>query len=85
MGEHAFVCQAVKAVFRQRPPLPKYKSTFDITPVLSYIEGLEPLTLLSLKLLTFKTFFSDELLFSVQGKLSVSDGARYGGGQSEYQ
>ena len=37
MGEHPLVSQAVKAVFRLRPPLPQYQSTFDIVPVLVYI------------------------------------------------
>ena len=34
MGEHPLVSQALKAVFRLRPPVPQYKSTFDIVPVL---------------------------------------------------
>ena len=37
IGEHLLVSQAVKAVFRLRPPLPQYQSTFDIVPVLAYI------------------------------------------------
>ena len=57
IGEHPLVSQAVRAVFRLRPPLPKYKSTFDISPVLDYVASLEPLDSLSLKLLTLKTFF----------------------------
>ena len=57
IGEHALVCQAVKAAFRLWPPLPKYNATFDISSVLEYVAGLEPLSLLSLKLLTFKTLF----------------------------
>ena len=57
MGEHHLVSQAVKAVFRLRPPIPKYKSIFDIVPVLDYVASLEPLKDLSLKLLTLKAFF----------------------------
>ena len=57
IGEHPLVSKAVKAVFRLRPPIPKYKSTFDIVPVLDYVASLEPLKDLSLKLLTLKTFF----------------------------
>ena len=56
-GEHPLVCQAVRAVFRLRPPLPRYKATFDIGPVLSYVASLEPLKDLDLKLLTLKAFF----------------------------
>ena len=56
-GENVLVCQAVRAVFKLRPPIPKYRSTYDISPVLNYISSLEPLSSLSLKLLTLKTFF----------------------------
>ena len=57
VGENSYVKQAVRAVFRLRAPLPRYKSTFDITPVLDYVASLEPLDSLSLKTLTLKTFF----------------------------
>ena len=57
IGEHALVSQAVRAVFRLNPPLPKYRSTFDISPVLNFIATLDPLDSLSLKQLTLKTFF----------------------------
>merc|ERR1711867_396644 len=54
MGEHPLVSQAVKAVFRLRPPLPQYRATFDIVPVLAYVRSLPtasiPLKLLSLSL-----------------------------------
>ena len=56
IGEHPLVCQAVKAVFRLRPPLPQYKSTFDIVPVLAYICSL-PTANISLQLLSFKALF----------------------------
>ena len=56
MGEHPLVSQAVKAVFRLRPPLPQYQSTFDIVPVLAYIQSL-PTASLSLQLLSFKALF----------------------------
>ena len=57
IGSHPLVSQAIKAVFRLRPPIPKYNSTFNVLPVLQYISGLEPLDDLPLKLLTYKTFF----------------------------
>ena len=56
MGEHPLVSQAVKAVFRLRPPLPQYQSTFDIVLVLAYVQSL-PTTSIPLKLLSFKTLF----------------------------
>ena len=57
IGEHPLVSQAVRAAFRLNPPIPKDKSTSDISPVLNYISSLEPLSSLSLKLLTLKAFF----------------------------
>ena len=56
MGEHPLVSQSVKAVFRLRPPLPQYQSTFDIVPVLAYIQAL-PTANISLQLLSFKALF----------------------------
>ena len=50
------VSQAVKTVFRLRPPLPQYQSMFDIVPVLAYIQSL-PTANLSLQLLSFKALF----------------------------
>ena len=40
VGEHPLVSQAVKTVFRLRPPLPQYQSTFDLVPVLAYVQSL---------------------------------------------
>ena len=56
IGEHPLVSQAVKAVFRMRPPLPKYQSTFDIVPVLAYVQSLHTASI-SLHLLSFKALF----------------------------
>ena len=56
-GAHPLVSQAVKAVFRLRPPLPKYMTTFDICRVFTHIQSLPPNEELSLKTLSFKTLF----------------------------
>lgn len=56
VGEHPLVSQAVKAVFRLKPPLPKYRSTFDIVPVLTYMRSLNTHTI-SLQLLAYKALF----------------------------
>ena len=47
------VRQALKSVFRQRPPIPKYSYTFNIEPVLSSLAL--PNDSLTLKQLTKKT------------------------------
>ena len=73
MGEHPLVSQAVKSVFRLRPPLPQYQSTFDIVPVLSYVQSL-PTTSISFKLLSLKTLF-----LTIYSSISrVSSAARLG-------
>ena len=57
IGSHPLVSQALKAVFRLRPPLPKYVATYDITKVFGYLQSLPSNESLSLKLLTLKTLF----------------------------
>ena len=57
IGCHPMVSQAVKAVFRLRPPLPKYVATFDISKVFGFLKTWPMNTDLSLKQLSFKTLF----------------------------
>jgi hypothetical protein len=57
IGKHPLMCQAVKAVFHLRPPLPKYQTTFDIGPVLDYVGAMPPYADMDLKILTMKTVF----------------------------
>ena len=57
IGSHPLVSKAVKAVFRLRPPLPKYRSTFDISKVFLYLLNQPNNDNLSLKQLTYKTLF----------------------------
>ena len=57
IGSHPLVSQAVKAVFRLRPPLPRYVATYDITKIFSYLQSLPDNQTLSLKQLTLKTTF----------------------------
>lgn len=45
----------MKSVFNHRPSKPRYLMTWDVSVVLRYLEGLMPLSKLTLKLLTFKT------------------------------
>ena len=56
-GMHSLVCQAVRAVFRLKPPLPKYVHTYDITLVFDYLKSLPPNSELDLKSLSFKALF----------------------------
>ena len=56
-GQHSLVCQSVRAVFRLRPPIPKYLETFDIVQVFDYLKSLPPNPELSLKALSYKALF----------------------------
>ena len=57
-GQHQLVSQSVKSVFRLRPPLPKYKHTFDVKPILLYIKQiLGNNDILTLRMLTFKCLY----------------------------
>ena len=76
-----FVKQACKAVFRLRPPLPKYKTTFNMKPVLQYVVTiLGNNHLLTLKWLTFKTIF----LIAFSSLSRVSTISRLGSSIEEY-
>lgn len=44
----------VKGIFNIKPPQPKYNSTWNIQPVLQYLENLYPLQILTLEKLTLK-------------------------------
>ena len=66
------VKQAVRAVFRLNPPLPKYKSTFDVNIIFNYLSGLPGNRQLDLRTLSLKT-----LLLTIYSTLSrVSSIAR---------
>ncbi len=54
VGNHRLVRRLLRGVFLQRPALPKYNYTWDVTKVLQYLKTLEPIASISLKLLTFK-------------------------------
>ena len=53
-GENSRVKQFMKGVFELRPSLPRYQATWDVDIVLHYLESLQPVNTLSLKLLTLK-------------------------------
>ena len=57
-GQHPLVQRALKAVFRLRPPLPKFKATFKIKPVLTYTSQIFGNNdFLNLKYLSYKCLF----------------------------
>lgn len=52
IGSHLDVCRFMKGIWRNRPQLPKYNNTWDVTIVLNYLENLD---VSKLKNLAFKT------------------------------
>ena len=52
MGQHPLVTRLLKGAFNDRPPLPKYTSTWDVQVVLDYLQALGEN---DLKQLTWKT------------------------------
>ena len=54
VGQHPLVTRLLKGVFNERPPLPKYSSTWDVQVVLNYLKALGCNSDLSQKLLTWK-------------------------------
>ena len=82
VGQHPLVRQAVRAVFRLRPPLPKYKVTFDIKPALDYVKQiLGQNNTLTLKLLTFKCLF----LIALHSISRVNSLSKLGANIAEHQ
>ena len=73
-GSHKLISTAVKAVFRMRPPLPKYKNTYDITLVLDFLKSLPQNDKLTLKQLSLKALF----LLIMSSLSRVSSVARLG-------
>ncbi len=57
VGTDQLVQKAMKSFFKLRPPLPKYRSTFDVTIVMRYVMDMGPVADLDLKCLTYKTLF----------------------------
>ena len=55
VGQHPMVTRLLKGVFHERPPLPRYSSTWNVQVVLDYLESLGQNDTLSLKHLSWKT------------------------------
>ena len=49
-GNHPLTMRFMKGVFRLRPPCPKYEATWDVAPVLRYLEGMDMQNLKTLSL-----------------------------------
>ena len=54
VGQHPLVSRLLKGVFNLRPPQPRYTSTWDVSQVLAYLEGLGENSALPLQMITLK-------------------------------
>ena len=54
VGKHPTITRLLKGAFHERPPLPRYTSTWDVNRVLQYLKSLGPFSDLTLKKLTHK-------------------------------
>ena len=54
VGKHPTITRLLKGAFHERPPLPRYTSTWDVNKVLQYLKSLGPSNGLTLKQLTHK-------------------------------
>ena len=54
IGQHSLVSMAKKAFWQQRPPIPRYCATYDVTVILRHIENLGENETLTLKQLSEK-------------------------------
>ena len=57
VGQHSLVIMAKKAFWQQKPPIPRYHATYDVSVILRYIESLGEIETLSNKQLSEKTAF----------------------------
>jgi hypothetical protein len=68
VGQHPLVCRFLKAVFHERPALPRYGSVWDVNKVLTYLRTLSPVRNLVLKDLTKKLVMLMGLLSAQRGQ-----------------
>ncbi|XP_065902413.1 uncharacterized protein [Dysidea avara] len=54
VGQHPLISRLLKGIFHDRPPLPRYTSTWNVQTVLNYLEGLGENQSLPLKDLSWK-------------------------------
>ena len=84
VGQHPLVARLLKGVFNSRPPMPRYKDTWEVSKVLRYLQSIGPNESLSLKDLTKKLAMllalslanqsSDLVRLSLEGRRYTPDG-----------
>ena len=68
IGNLPLISRFMKGVYKGSPPTPRYQSTWDVQPVLTYISSLKPPEKLDLKILTLKLVMLMSLVTAQRGQ-----------------
>ena len=68
IGCHPLVSRFMKGIYKGSPPTPRYQSTWDIQPVLTYLASINPADKLDLKVLTLKLVMLIALVSAQRGQ-----------------
>ena len=68
IGSHPIVTRFMKGVYKSTPPTPRYKTTWDVQVVLSYLSSFPNVSDLPVKLLTLKTIMLLALVTAQRGQ-----------------
>ena len=68
IGSHPIVSRFMKGFYKSNPPMPRYRTTWDVNQVLSYLSSLSKPTELSLKSLTLKLTMLIALVSAQRGQ-----------------
>ena len=68
IGSHPLISRFMKGIFKGSPPTPRYQSTWDVKPVLTYLSSLHPVEKLELKTLTLKLIMLIALVSAQRGQ-----------------
>ena len=68
IGSHPIVSRFMKGIFKNNPPAPRYRTTWDVSPVLSYLSSLPKPNQSSMKSLTLKLVMLVALVSAQRGQ-----------------
>lgn len=68
IGNHPIVSRFMKGIYKSTPPTPRYKSTWDVQPVLTYLSSFKVAKELDLKALTLKMVMLVALVSAQRGQ-----------------
>ena len=68
VGCHPLVSRFMKGIYKGSPPTPRYQSTWDVQPVLTYLASINSVDKLDLKMLTLKLVMLIALVSAQRGQ-----------------